>query len=278
MKNTKLIKKPLSLNQIKIELVKMLAKIDSICENNNIKYSLAYGTMLGAIRHKGFIPWDDDLDILMTRKNYEAFLKLDENQLMGLKLLSDKDRRYNLMFAKVQNPQIELKPNEEDRYDKNQKLYIDIFPIDYLSDTLKEGTKIIKKSNFKVCLLVAAQWKHFYINKRHGFFRQIPRFIFYVLSRFVNSKKLVKSLNKNISNTYKNYSYCIQLNRAKIEIFPTKIYDDYIKVPFEGKNFSCIKNYDECLKIIYGDYMKLPPKEKQICPHSYCAYFIDKQD
>ena len=269
-------KKNLTMDEIKHQLFLMLVKIDQICKTNNIQYSLSYGTMLGAVRHKGFIPWDDDLDILMTRDNYDRFLSLDKEKLMGFDLLTDKDPKYNLLFAKVLNPNIEIKCEHEDRYDKEQKLFIDIFPIDYLSDTEEEGIKIVKKSNFSLCLLIAAQWKHFYVNNRHKFLRQIPRFIFFLMSRFVSSKKLIKKLNKNIKHEKKKYCYCIALNRAKIEIFPSELYEEYIEIEFEGKMFSCIKNYDQCLKIIYGDYMKLPPENKRVYPHSYDAFFINE--
>ena len=120
----------MTLDEVKQVELEILEYVDKICKENNIQYSLAYGTMLGAVRHKGFIPWDDDIDILLKREEYEKLLRIlysktDEKY----QVFSLKDEGYWYSYAKVTDTRTII----VEKNDRNMKecVYIDIFPIDY---------------------------------------------------------------------------------------------------------------------------------------------------
>lgn len=250
----------------------ILKDIHKFCQEKNIKYSIAYGTMLGAIRHKGFIPWDDDVDIIMTRENYEKFCQEYLNQ--KYELVTYKTKNYGYMFAKV----IDSSTIVYEKHNKsvpNLGVYVDIFPVDYASDTYSKALKAIKRSSLTKYLLVAWNWKHFYLNKNRSYKRQIARFLLFLLSRFFSKDFLVKRLNKRISKikTYHNYSACWFGPYGLKEIMETSVFSEYIDIKFEDTFVSCLKNYDIFLTTIYGDYMTPPPIDKQVETHTFDAFF-----
>ena len=127
----------------------IMREIDRICRKHNLTYFLAYGTLLGAVRHKGFIPWDEDMDIMMPREDYEQFLKVASDEL-PLHLMIDsypQNPRYFNPFAKVRNRNTLFAIRALQNYDGPQGLWIDIFPMDYadercVEDNLKRGRTI----------------------------------------------------------------------------------------------------------------------------------------
>lgn len=266
----------LDLKEIKNKLIKLLIDFDNLCKQNGIQYSLAYGTLLGAIRHKGFIPWDDDIDVMMTRENYNKFLSL-KNKMSGEKyyIIDNENKSYNYMFAKFVDKETLLIPLQKERYECKIGLYIDIFPIDYVGNTEKEAYKIFKKIRFKHALLVSAQWRNFHFNKMYTIKRQFIRLIFFILSRLQNSKKIIKKLNKN--NNPNKTLFCGSLygSLSSFECFESSLFDEYENISFEKHMFPTIKNTDYYLKKIYGDYLKLPPKKQRFSPHLYNVFLLD---
>jgi len=258
----------------KVEL-DILSFIHDFCEKNDIKYSLCGGTLLGAVRHKGFIPWDDDIDIFMLRDQYEKFISLMENNDDDtFKLITYKNsKNYNLLFAKVVDKRTIL---IEDHFKKvnDMGVYVDIFPIDSLADSVEESKKKLKKSKFKKFIGVASNWRHFYINKNSGFLRQIPRFIFYIASRFKNPKKGYLTIEKQFpyDNNLKYFGVvCGVYNEKEIMLKETFDFSEYLE--FEGRKFCVIKDYKTYLTSLYGNYMELPPVEKRVAHHTFKAYF-----
>lgn len=260
----------LSTTEYKAYLVKMLKDFDDFCRKNDIEYSIAYGTMLGAVRHGGFIPWDDDIDVLMTRKNFEFLIqKYKEND--DYYLLTNKDKNYNLLFSKIVSKKTLIVSKHVDRYKNDLGLYIDVFPMDYLKEPKSEGIKILQKNRKDVALLVAAQWGKFYRNENRSLLRELIRFPFFLISRFVNSKKLIARIEKRIekSSTKLITSYATITEQ---EIHDSCIFNEYEEIKFENISVMCIKNRDSYLKTCYGNYMILPPKNKRINSHKFAAY------
>ena len=156
------------LKQIEFEL---LCKFHELCEKLNLRYSLGGGTLLGAIRHKGYIPWDDDIDVMMPRPDYNKFIGYCINNQTEFKLKCyETDKNYVDLSAKIYNPNTILEEN--DVLEENEKfgVYIDIFPVDGLGNTYKEAKKAFSSTAFKRNLLVAAQWGKFQKSKTHAWY------------------------------------------------------------------------------------------------------------
>ena len=263
----------LNLDDIKKIQLSILIDINNFCKKNRINYSITGGTLIGAIRHKGFIPWDDDIDIAMTRDNYDRFCK--EYRGQKYQLITNKINNYGYMFAKVCDPSTAVVEKHAKRVEE-LGVYVDIFPIDYLDNDYKHSLNKVKSINFLKYLLVAWNWKHFYLNKNKKWFRQIPRFFFFLLSRFVSKDSLVKRINKKLKKNHLengDYSACYFGSYGSKEINKSYIFSEYIEVEFEGYHVMCFKHYDSFLTNIYGDYMALPPVEKRITHHTYDAYY-----
>lgn len=264
----------LSEDELKEAELNILLKIDNICRIQQIDYSLCGGTLLGAVRHRGFIPWDDDIDITMTRSNYNKFICfLKDNPVEGISLIDYCSKNYGYMFSKVCDSHTKLvehhnKPIEE------LGIFVDVFPVDYLGNSFEESRKIMFGFRFKKYLLAAWNWKSFFYNKGKNGIRQLLRFVFFIMSRFIGKKKLIESMNKRIAklNKEKQFSGCLFGSYESKDIFKTELFYDFCDIEFEGHVFMCFKEYDEYLKSLYGNYMVLPPKDKQVSHHTFDAF------
>ena len=259
------------LKRIELDILKY---VDSFCSENSINYSLSYGTLIGAIRHKGFIPWDDDIDIMMDRENYEKFLAcFSKNENKKYKLISRKtSKNYNYMFSKIVDLDTILVEKHMKKVE-DMGVYIDIFPIDSIHDDIKNAIKKVKKYRYMFYKGVASNWKHFFKNNNYGFVRQLYRFVFYLASRFSNKKSYFDKIEKKFPFVKNKKIYgCICGAYGTKELMDSNIFSEYINIEFEKMSFKSIKNYDNYLRNIYGDYMKLPPEEKRVSHHSFDAF------
>ena len=266
--------KELTLNEIKDVELSILSELDKICQENDLRYWLTAGTLLGAIRHKGFIPWDDDIDILMPRKDYMLLIDFFKHNQTSINLIShESNDDYYRLFAKACDNSTLIIDNQVDVNNYNAGVWVDIFPIDGLGDDYKQATKIFKKTKFKRSVLIASIWKHFFRSKTKSIIYEPIRFFFYIIAKFSNKKKLIQKIEKhyiNIDFDSSKYCGCVCGNYGVIE---KKLFDETIDAEFEGKNFKIIKDYDSYLTYLYGDYMKLPPEEKQKTHHDYTAFW-----
>lgn len=263
----------LNIEELKKTELDIAIYVDDFCRKNGIQYSLGGGTLLGAVRHKGFIPWDDDIDLNMTRDNYERFIDLFSRENGRYRLVTYKTNpQYKYLFAKVVDTQTCL--IEDHNFPVEEMgVFVDIFPIDSLADTKEAAAEKLKKVKFKRFLCVAACWKHFYINHNRNTIRQLPRFAFFLLSRFINVQKANEWIEQQFPfDESKKYWGCVCGSYEEREIMEREVFTQYIDMEFEGHKFMGIKNYDIYLSNLYHDYMKLPPKEKQVAHHTFVAY------
>ena len=258
------------------ELLEILKIIKNICDRNNIEYYLIGGTLLGAVRHKGFIPWDDDVDIGLKRKDYEKLIEILPDQLPNnFKMVHySNDKNIHVHFLKVVNLNKYIVEKVGEGKKEKNNIYIDIFPLDYIPTNmfLRNVYNIsVKMAETRMRLARLNEIETFESSnkKKKMFFDLIKKLN---LSKFFDYKKEVVRFDKKISK-YKNYTksklVCNVLGgngilREKVEEEVFNYIEDY---NFETEKFSSIKNYDVFLKALYGDYMKLPPKEKQVCKH-----------
>lgn len=266
--------------QRKIQL-DLLTQIDEICVSQGFRYSLAFGTLIGAIRHGGFIPWDDDIDIAMPRPDYDKFVEYCQSNNTPFFLACTKtDERYGYMFAKACAFGTQVIQHRADRFGCPLGVFVDIFPIDGLGENKKQAEKNFMKREFSRELLVASNWAKFFRNENRSFVGNAVRLAFYIASRSVKPRRRIERIEKfyrKIDFDKSEYAGVICGAYRKREIMPREIFSEYIKVQFEGKSFNAFARYDEYLRALYGDYMTPPPVEKQVTHHDYTAYY-KKQD
>lgn len=248
----------------KIQL-NILRLVSEFCQKNNLSYFLCAGTMLGAVRHKGFIPWDDDIDIMMPREDYE---KLIENfKIPNLELYHQKYYpKYGYPFLKIGDKRTFLK---EDYivYNNPIGISIDVFPIDGFPNSKDERERHIRKLGFYKKLIF---WKLYALSTKMDFYKKI---IFEIIRKIIPIKyvlhKMDKTAKKHSLKNSNEFAGLAVWGYGKKEICPRWIYNETAEFNFEGFRFKGLKNYDIYLKSLYGDYMQLPPKEERVPKHHY---------
>ncbi len=248
------------LHNVELEILK---EIDRICKKYNIPYFLCGGTLIGVMRHKGFIPWDDDIDIGMLRKDYERFQEcfLKEKQEKYYLHSHKTDNNYWLPFMKVRKNNTTISEKFIEKLDAHKGIFVDIFPFDIVPD--KGFTKSLKLRAFFIKLIVEAIFCKRGIYKPKDSRRPLLTFIMTLLPVKVLIKIQYKLMNKYNDSEYKHCicyvgSYNTSKEYIKInDIYPLK------EGTFEKYKFNIPGNYDVYLTNLYGDYMKLPPKNKR---------------
>lgn len=254
-------------------LLQTMKNFVKLCKENNIKYVAAYGTILGAVRHKGLIPWDDDIDVYMTRENYEKFMSLKNSPLLtGYEIIDFRDDGYYLPFAKFCDKHTTLW--EIKKYPFVMGVFIDIFPLDMAnldekSRTLHHQYKNVFNDYLK-CIShydIKDYGKALLNLQLKSVLRMLKEYLF-----FASRKKNVLQRMENILNeiqSVKGDFYLYHRSFAKFEksLFPKEYIEDVIEFPFEDFTIYIPRQYDAVLTQMYGDYMTLPPVEQQKSQH-----------
>ena len=259
-------------NQKKM-LIDMLKYIDGICRQNNIKYSLIAGSLIGAIRHKGFIPWDDDVDIVLDYENYNKLMGILKNTRSDdYDCLFPGQDGYPLRFAKLINKHTTLREAGLIDEIKNYGLFLDIFCYLNVPNDEKERQKHFKKLSFLGKCLVKVKLN--YNNPSFGkkIVRLSKNFINLIFGNRFFLNKILKLQTKYMDI---KTNYVMSDNPVygyKKEVQKAENIKKYIDASFEGIKVMIFENYDEILKNTYGDYMKLPPESERV-NHSLTVYY-----
>lgn len=266
-----------SKNELKEIQLDMLKYIDRICRDNNIEYTLAGGSLLGAIRHGGYIPWDDDIDIELTRENYETLMTILMKKLPNnYSLIYYKVREAYLPFAKIFDNRTTY-TSKIDTLNRGTGVFLDIFPMDILPNDQSERENFKKEfkkraislttSNPNGISYASASKMIYFLGKLVLWF---PQHLKNSGNYFMLAKNLDDFMQKynDTDNDLVSYLYTGYTNA----IFPKKIWQSYEDVDFEGIKSRKLKDHDTYLKLQYGDYMKLPPENKRV-NHSYYKWY-----
>lgn len=267
----------LSLDEIKNIELDLLVQFDDFCSKYDLKYSLAYGTLLGAIRHKDFIPWDDDVDVMMPRKDYEKLFELlCQNHLKMadyISVLTSKDEGYYYHFNKIYNNKTIAKMDNNITY---HGVWLDIFPVDNMPNSRVLSLLFHIKARFLRNLIIAATTDFTERNNKKYYIKLILKKITNItgiqnvsdyLSRYVQKYNNKKS--KRVSIVHGQYSTSADLS-----------YDKYFETErkiFRGRYFEVSKYWDELLRGLYGDYMVIPKHDNQVSHYLKASYKEEKE-
>lgn len=274
LRNTLNYMKQLSLQEIKQIEFDLLKKFDTFCKENHISYFLSNGTLLGAIKYKGFIPWDDDIDVLVPREDYDKLISLFNDDASYKLFAFEKNHCFKFPFAKL----CDMKTRKDELNINNGVVLgvdIDIFPLDAWAFDLVKAKSEVRLINKKMHLLELT--KLIKPNSLNPVKRRLKGIVMIFL-KIIGSKYFIQSivdkcnLKKQKESPYVGCkSWCIYGFR---EIIPAEVFSEIIEVEFEGEKFPAPIGYDIYLRSLYGDYENDPPIDKQKTHHTYAAYRI----
>lgn len=247
----------MELEEIQNIELEILDDIVKVCEENNIEYFLDWGTLLGAVRHNGFIPWDDDIDISMSRSEYKKFRKFYKNRNYTLE---DPEiiKEYPYLVPKVIDKRYRIKEEEFSHLNYTCGLYVDIFIIDGISNN-----KIKQFFDKKIIYFMYALYRIYYSKKLNIFLSLYRKLIniqklkikimnFFEKYDISNSEAIIESLDFK-------FRYCVK----------SELYKEHSTILFKSRKLRTVKDYDNLLKFYYGEYLKMPPIDQRVSNHNF---------
>lgn len=248
-------------------MLEIAKEIKRVCNENGIHYFLDSGSLLGAVRHLGFIPWDDDMDIGMLRDDYEKFLKIAPKKLNEHFLLQtwENDIGYGLPFAKVQLKNTTYLENNAESVDCYHGIYVDIFPYDNFPDIpdKQQGEKLNLYKMLMKAKCKYKPWKQYENINIKKFIGYIP---LRIVAVFINKKDLIRRYNmiaEKYNNQHTKYMFSQGIEQYGDWIIPSEVLKNMTSYNFENIQFSGPVDYKTYLTQAYGNYMELPPKEQR---------------
>lgn len=264
--------KEIQIDELRELQMQILDYVDSFCRKNDIKYTISGGTLLGAIRHGGYIPWDDDIDIQMLRDEYNRFTKLWNQEI-------DKHDNYELVniesgnnmgyaIGKVHDVRTITYVGGIER----TGVFIDVFPVDKVIDMndFAKRHKTIRKLYKKQFQVFAIQRMDFH---ERSLLKRIYLLLFHprkTREQFaIEINQLAQKYNDNDCDlVYEMIAGARCKTPMNIDVF-----HDFISIEFEGRKYMAVSDYDTYLQATFGDYMKLPPEDKQVRTHEFASYW-----
>ncbi len=270
------------LRELQLTQLEILKVIDQVCRKHDISYSLYAGTLLGAVRHQGFIPWDDDLDICMSRLDYNRFLEVWPLENPQGYLLQNKENSpdFTQSFTKIrkENTTCQLKVEVGLKY--HQGIYVDVFPVDRFP-----AGKLQQKRFRLECMLYQLYSREFVPPQGNKIVRSGSKLLL-----TLTPKRWIAPIRKKLEKSITRYAGDSSLPTIFIEsmrtlgtLYPADMLDDYVRLPFEDGEFMCFAKWDENLRLKFGNYMQLPPVDQRTWCHpperiDFEKYLVNEQE
>ncbi len=271
-------RRPLSTEENQQLATGVMKKLDQICRDLGLRYTLTYGTMLGAVRHQGYIPWDDDLDIMLPRPDYDKLISwclAHREELLPFRLFTPETvKAYPYMIPRLCDTRYEIETDNEK--DCGMGAFVDIYPLDGIGATREEALATLKKR---------AKWSSLYflstrLRCEKGLtkspLKQLIKLPAFLVAKCVGKKWFGKRLYHIARGCHwesSKYVGCV-IWETELEngIFEKDWFETTRLMPFGQEQFQVITAYDAFLTRLYGDYMQLPPEADRIAHHFYRIY------
>lgn len=259
------------INELQKIQLSMLKDFDAVCQKHRISYQLFSGTALGAVRHKGFIPWDDDIDVVMLREDYERFFNSASKELDSNKYYVQREfsEHWPMFFSKLRlngTTYIEKYHSHDARI--HQGIYIDIFPCDNLSDS-----RLMQKLQYIASKIVIA--KSLYARGYET--NSTVKKCFMQFCRILPTEPFKRlCIRRNDSSSLKVHTFFGGGKKFERSIFFREWFEQSVKMRFEDSEFPVSAHYDEMLRVMYGDYMVMPTLEQRVCKRHAAIVDINK--
>lgn len=260
-------------SQLKSIQLEVMDNFHNWCQENGITYFITAGTLIGALRHKGFIPWDDDIDVVMLRDDYEKMLKLFPKEGRYRLYSIETDSSCIYPYAKVYDTNtVMIEGDEKDH--PSIGVNIDIFPLDNATDDYQDAIQL--KNSIKLLDSILGVKLLGRVNR--GLVKNVTVAILRLISKFFTYpwliKRIIKKSKKFISNTNSRYIvnaviYC----KGEKEILEREWFKETVDLDFEGRKYKAPIGADQYMRRLFGDYMQLPPEDKRVSHHRFEAYY-----
>lgn len=253
------------LRKLQLTIVEIIDEIDRICKKYNLRYYIYGGTLLGAVRHKGFIPWDDDADLVMPRADYEKFLKICEKEFDGKYVLQNcfTDPEYHMLFTKIRKCGTYVHEEKWSGKDMNKGIFVDILPLDYFPKNKFMGSLVLHAVSIchQICAFKTCKSNRISAKILFKLGKKIPKPVRYKIRHWVLKISNRFSSKENICSFGSHYQPMIR------RVFKT---DWFLGEPktmeFEGRQYSVPANWENYILHLFGEnYMELPPEEMRVC-------------
>ena len=253
--------------------LKIALEIKRVCDECGIRYFLYYGSLLGAVRHKGFIPWDDDLDIAMPRKDYERFIRVFADYVDKDKFFLENwytENGFGLSFSKVKLNGTTFEEHSIKNADTHKGIYVDVFPLDLLPD----DAALIRKTEKKLLLLGKLyKFRQGYLptnpnDKKQHFLSKIIGAVGKLIPGSTLRGMILREETRYNNDSHAACTAVLSGPYHCRDVFHKELIEDLLPVPFETEIMCIPAGYDKILTSIYGDYMQFPPVEKRVFKHN----------